>query len=73
MTEAYGQTFVGRTVSVLLETEDENGLFTGYTRDYVRVHIKPDPALRKGETVLVLPESCADGELFGRAVPKTPV
>ncbi len=71
MSEAYGQTFVGRTVSVLLETVEENGLFTGYTRDYVRVHIEPDTAFEKGDTVPVFVESCADGELFGRMAAKT--
>ncbi len=71
MAEAYGRTFAGRIVSVLLETVEENGLFTGYTRDYVRVHIEPDAALEKGDTVPVLVESCVDGELFGRRVSKT--
>lgn len=71
MSEAYGQTFVGRTVLVLPETLDENGLLTGYTRDYVRVHITPDAALEKGDAVPVLVESSAGGDLFGRTVPKT--
>ena len=67
---AYGRTFVGQTVSVLLETVDEDGFFTGYTRDYVRVHIEPDVSLEKGNTVSVVVDSCAEGVLYGRTVSK---
>ena len=67
----HARTFVGRTVSVLLETSDEDGAYTGYTRDYVRVHVAPDAALEKGNTALAVIDSYAEGALFGRSVPKT--
>lgn len=58
--------FVGKTVEVLLETQDAKHSFTGYTKQYFRVHIEPQEQYNQGAEVKVYIESFADGELFGK-------
>jgi len=58
--------FIGKTVEVLLETQDAEHSFTGYTKQYFRVHIEPQEQYNQGAEVKVYIESFADGELFGK-------
>lgn len=62
----YCSSLIGRVVEVLLETKDDKNSFSGYTKQYVRVHITPQEELQPGMEVPVLIESFRDGELLGR-------
>jgi len=62
----YCSSLLGTIVEVLLETKDDKNSFSGYTKQYVRVHITPHEELQPGMEVPVLIESFRDGELYGR-------
>ena len=44
---AFYQRFTGRTLPVLFEAKESNGLWTGWTDNYLRVGVRSDRALRK--------------------------
>lgn len=62
--DAYAESLIGKTVSVLLETEQADGTAHGYTDTYVPVVVAN---ARTGQTVSVCIERCADGVCYGVA------
>ena len=48
---AYQESWLGRTAPVLLEEQDENGNWLGYTPEYIQVTLPDCPACRSGEVV----------------------
>ncbi len=68
LSAVFSKSFIGRYVEVLLETRDEDGTFTGYTKEYVRIHIAAHEGLIQGQVAEVLVQSAADDELFGGIV-----
>ncbi|MBQ9910261.1 MAG: tRNA (N(6)-L-threonylcarbamoyladenosine(37)-C(2))-methylthiotransferase MtaB [Lachnospiraceae bacterium] len=49
MSEEYRMKFVGRMVEVLTEKEEATGIYSGYTKEYIRVHVPasgPDEIVR---------------------------
>jgi threonylcarbamoyladenosine tRNA methylthiotransferase MtaB len=73
LSDAYLLSYVGRTAEVLLETLDKNNSYTGYTRQYFKVHIDPQEDLSQGLEVKVHIYSLADGELLGRIISESKV
>jgi len=69
----YCSSLLGTVALVLLETKDDKNSFSGYTKQYVRVHIDPQEELMPGMEVPVQIESFRDGELLGRISLKSTV
>jgi len=62
---AYCSRFEGDTVDVLLETKDESGEFSGYSKEYLRVHVSSGQDVRQGQEVRVKVISTEQNELYG--------
>ncbi len=69
LAEFHGK-YAGKTVEVLFESQ-ENGLWSGYTGNYVRVATGYDDILENGLREVVLGRSCGDF-VMGRLVGETP-
>ena len=66
LSDNYCSTLLGTTADVLLETKDGQNYFTGYTKQYVKIHIIANDELQQGQEVKVHIDSQNNGELFGR-------
>ena len=73
LSDTYLLSYVGRTADVLIETRDADNCYTGYTRQYFKVHIDTRDNLVPGLEVKVHIYSLADGELFGRIISESKV
>jgi threonylcarbamoyladenosine tRNA methylthiotransferase MtaB len=64
---AFYQRYVGRTLGVLFETRNGNGLFTGLTENYIRVGVPADDDLSNTIRPTRL-EGAMDGLALGTVV-----
>lgn len=61
---AYHQRWLGRTVDMIPEETGTDGLWRGYTPEYIQVRVADCPRLHQGENVTVrLTAADADGML----------
>jgi len=65
LAQKYCMTFVGRRVEVLLETTDAFGYDCGYSKEYLKVHVAPNPENCKGSEVRAVILSTNSNELYG--------
>jgi threonylcarbamoyladenosine tRNA methylthiotransferase MtaB len=61
---AFAEKHIGKTVEVLVERRDENGLWNGFTGEYLKVYIESERELENTH-VLVIPAGHTDGILIG--------
>ncbi|GAK57960.1 putative tRNA modifying enzyme, MiaB-like [Candidatus Vecturithrix granuli] len=63
-------TYVGKTVSVLFERQEENGLYTGYTDNYIKVGVQTTEevsnSFRDVRIIRILDAKLAIGDLIDR-------
>lgn len=62
----YNKTYIGRPIQVLFE-ENANRLWTGYTKNYIKVHVKSDDNL-ENKILTVMPERVLEQGLFGNII-----
>lgn len=63
---AFAEKYIGRSVLMLIESDKLDGWISGYTPNYIRVHVRSEHSTKIGETVPVLVESVSGGEIYGR-------
>jgi len=61
---AFAEKHIGKPVEVLVERRDENGLWNGFTSQYMKVYFASDIELQN-EMVSVVPDDYIGDELFG--------
>ena len=72
---AFGERFLGNTVEVLFEQQDESGLWTGLTGNYLRVGVvSPEPLKNTIRSVVVneVTDEIALGTIEGRTGDRSP-
>ena len=62
---AYRESWLGQTAPVLLEEQDAQGCWLGYTPEYIQVTVPNAPACRQGALVNVALTSLAEGGMAG--------
>ena len=65
---AYREGWLGQTAPVLLEEQDAQGCWLGYTPEYIQVTVPNDPACRQGALVNVALTSLAEGGMAGSII-----
>ena len=65
---AYREGWLGQTAPVLLEEQDAQGCWLGYTPEYIHVTVPNDPACRQGALVTVALTSLAEGGMAGSII-----
>lgn len=60
----FAEKFIGRTVEIIAETE-EDGIFDGLTKNYVRVFVPASPEIKSGDIVKVRIEKLFRNGIFG--------
>ena len=63
----FAEKFIGRTVEIISETE-EDGIFDGLTKNYVRVFVPASPEIKSGEIIKVRVEKLFRNGIFGELV-----
>ncbi|GAK54407.1 putative tRNA modifying enzyme, MiaB-like [Candidatus Moduliflexus flocculans] len=64
--QAFYKRHIGKTVSVLFERKQQNGLFTGYTGNYIKVGVNSDESLSNRMLDVVITEVTGDNIAVGR-------
>ena len=62
---AYRESWLGQTVPVLLEEQDAQGRWLGYTPEYIQVTVPDSPACHQGALVRVTLTSLTEGGMAG--------
>ena len=62
---AYRESWLGQTVPVLLEEQDTQGRWLGYTPEYIQVTVPDSPACHQGVLVRVTLTSLTEGGMAG--------
>lgn len=62
---AYRESWLGQTVPVLLEEQDTQGRWLGYTPEYIQVNVPDSPACHQGALVRVTLTSLTEGGMAG--------
>ena len=65
---AYREGWLGQTAPVLLEEQDAQGCWLGYTPEYIQVTVPNDPACCQGALVNVALTSLAEGGMAGSII-----
>ena len=63
---AFAERFIGRPVEILVERRDENGIWSGFTSQYVKVFFPSEKELNN-QLVSVIPGQWSNKELLGAA------
>ena len=64
----YNKKYIGKTEKVLVETKLKNGYYDGLTNNYIRVLIKTDKELKKGEIYNIYLKKLEENSIIGNTI-----